>query len=178
MLCSGHKETEAAIFCTQCRLAFCKECEAKHNLIFSEHKTVPAGSVTEFDVVSGKCDHHPSYPLDVFCNDCICTKKPESLHSYSASHFFFPPPPFFKSHMLHPLRERRVAQWTHSRSVGRVPELSRGYLRKLFQCPCIRVFERWSCATVVRRKNYKNSYKHRKSKRGRETRVRQDQESR
>ena len=70
--CTNHKETKAAVYCSNCRMFMCPECETAHNNLFvGAHKVIPASSVTDFDLQGGKCKDHRDYPLDSFCTDCL-----------------------------------------------------------------------------------------------------------
>ena len=70
--CTKHKETKAMVYCSNCSLFMCPECETAHNTFFGDaHRVIPASSVTDFDLQSGKCTDHKGYPLDSLCTDCL-----------------------------------------------------------------------------------------------------------
>ena len=70
--CTKHKETKATVYCSNCGMFMCPECETAHNTSFGDaHKVIPASSVTDFDLQGGKCKYHRDYPLDSLCTDCL-----------------------------------------------------------------------------------------------------------
>ena len=70
--CTKHKETKAMVYCSNCSLFMCPECETAHNTFFGDaHRVIPASSVTDFDLQGGKCKYHKGYPLDSLCTDCL-----------------------------------------------------------------------------------------------------------
>ena len=70
--CTKHKETKATVYCSNCGMFFCSECETTHNSFFGDmHKAIPISSVTDFDLQGGKCTYHKGYPLDSLCTDCL-----------------------------------------------------------------------------------------------------------
>ena len=70
--CTKHKETKATVYCSNCGMFFCSECETAHNTFFGDmHKVIPTSSVTDFDLQGGKCTDHKGYPLDSLCADCL-----------------------------------------------------------------------------------------------------------
>ena len=70
--CTKHQNKKATVYCSTCRSFYCSDCEATHNTLFGDaHKTIPASSVTKFDLQGGKCADHNDYPLDSLCKDCL-----------------------------------------------------------------------------------------------------------
>ena len=68
--CSNHSNVCAVVYCKECKKFFCEQCKAAHHSLFEGHKELPAGSVTDFDLLGGMCAVHTKYPLDSFCMDC------------------------------------------------------------------------------------------------------------
>ena len=70
--CTRHQDKKATVYCGVCRSFCCPECETAHNAFFGDaHKTIPASSVTKFDLQGGKCTDHNDYPLDSLCKNCL-----------------------------------------------------------------------------------------------------------
>ena len=69
--CKKHPETKAAWYCKTCKMYMCEECTKAHNGLFDRnHNTVPAASLTSFDLLNEECPDHPGYQLDLICKDC------------------------------------------------------------------------------------------------------------
>lgn len=88
--CQNHKDTPAVSYCRDCKVFFCQACETGHNSVLGAvHKTVPAESVSDFDLHGGKCSEHSSYPLDSFCTNCFGNQSTLIPHNPTYSLFSF-----------------------------------------------------------------------------------------
>lgn len=69
--CLNHPRTESVVYCTECKLFFCKDCETKHNIDYGKrHKIIPA-PVADQCLQGGKCFEHIDTLLNSFCRDCF-----------------------------------------------------------------------------------------------------------
>lgn len=73
-VCSSHPETMAAAYCASCKMFLCTACEAAHgrNELCVGHRTVPAVSVSNFDLFKGMCADHSDNKLKFYCKNCNC----------------------------------------------------------------------------------------------------------
>lgn len=83
-----HSNVEAVVFCSKCDKFYCEDCEEVHNDLLGDH--IPfLQKVSSGNFFTEKCQEHPKYPLDVFCqthwakgeNAVCCIRCKENSHS-------------------------------------------------------------------------------------------------
>ena len=74
---SGHKDTPATIYCSECLSFFCKECESHHAFMFPSHASFVCTDLSLGSVFIGKCPSHPDCMLNYLCHthNALCCDK-------------------------------------------------------------------------------------------------------
>lgn len=69
--CSNHADADAVVYCKECKMFFCKNCQSGHyDEYINLHNIVPISSVNDFDLKEKSCPKHEQ-PLNLICVDCI-----------------------------------------------------------------------------------------------------------
>ena len=65
--CSSHKESQAILFCQQCKIYMCNKCEKFHTEILKNHHLIKLDKES-IDLFTGKCkEMNHKLDLEFFC---------------------------------------------------------------------------------------------------------------